>query len=157
MHLLFVFARLNRSKCLHPHKEGMESTNAHLHTQTHVFIHAGTHKCAHQRKKTMHCGATTKWQPTHRSFLRHAHADTRAHTGECGVYATRCMWTGSVNAVKRVWWLREPEHTRCNPICTLLVKQTASGGYTARYRVQSARETMSSSSKQVQLLLSILV
>lgn len=154
MHLLFVFARLNRSKCLRPHKEGTEATNAHLRTQARIFIHAGAHKCA---RKVMCCGATRKRQPTHRSFLRRAHADTRAHTGECGVYATRCMWTGSVNAVKRVWWLREPEHTRCNPACTLLVKQTASGGDAARCCGQPARETMSYSSKQVQLLLSILV
>lgn len=48
--LLFVFARLNRSKCLHSHKEGTESTNAHLRTQTLVFIHAGAPKCACQRE-----------------------------------------------------------------------------------------------------------
>lgn len=93
-------------------EEGVPSTNAHLSTQTHIFRNAYAHKW---EKNT--CIADSPEYATH-THLSSRRADTWLHAGECNVYATWCMWTGSVNKVKRVWWLREPEHMHHNPIYT---------------------------------------
>lgn len=122
--LLVCVRRSSRSKCLHPHKErNRVNRRTPAHTNTRIYTRSGTQMRAARENRELpsHRKVTTHAHVLHTSVWEAVRAHTHTHTGvappgECGVGPSGCTRTGWVNAVNRVWWLREPEHTRCNPI-----------------------------------------
>lgn len=124
LHAVIVCAWcLNRLHFFHFIRVRMVSITAHLWIETpaHVFVYAWEHKCTRWAKPE-HYGFTTHAHFFPWGVHAHSHLGAWLHTGECSVYGTWWIWAGSVQKVKRVWWLRHPEHMPLIPF-TLLVKQ----------------------------------
>lgn len=128
----------------------MESTNAHLCTQTHVFVHAQAYQCTHWGKP-VHCRFTGKCNP-HTVFLWGMHTQTHG----CTLGNVVCTQPG---VCEQVQWIKLKgfddwgnPNTRTLIPFTLLVKQTCdkltqSDGYTVHYWGQSTSATISESSR----------
>lgn len=115
-------------------KSGTESTDAHLRTQTRIFIHARAHKRA-LWGKTVSCRVTGKWQPTHTSYTSLSGRPcvrTHTHTHTQGLHHQgNAVWV-QAGVREQVEWMQLIEfddwgnlNTRAViPFCTTQVKQT---------------------------------